>query len=674
MVKSFYYRVMVVIMLFALMVIGVIIIAQYNRTEANQIALLKEAEKARLGAVGANPMAVSVCPDLEPGNLLTADDEPYLPAEYSAGGTLNLLAGSDPKGFNYLIENSVDVSNIEALNMTPMVTRHKKDVTKYAPALATFIGRSDDYLTYTYKLRPDIFWHEPGWLDNEDSEGREWLAKGESCLDVGRRTAAYLKANNPELADADLAEDRHWVNGRCRVTAHDLYFWLKLLMNPQVGKAASMRAYFKDLDMDGVKVLDDFSFQIRWKNKKYKNDLVARSYLSTTPEYLYAYDDDGERFEEEILGTQFEAHWYNPRGIGSGPYRFSNFERGVAVTLERDSWFPLGGNAFDNIVVKIVKDPSQHPRMLVESAEAESGKVNPGVHITSLGSQQYRQVMEGSTSPLFQDGTIKNSFFWRYGYSYIGWNADKPYFSDKRVRRAMSYALKADEILKEIRFGLGKRTTGPITPGLPHYDDTLEPIPYDLDTAKALLTEAGWVDTDNDGILDKEIDGNSIPFEFTFNVIAHPTHQMTAEVLKESLKKLGIKCNLKAMEWANYQKELQSKKFDAVMLGWGTSPNVDFDQIWHSRHADTPKSSNYVAFRSPEADSVIEAMEYEFDMKKRYALAKKFHRIIYEEQPYTFLFQSKTPYFWTEQLVGGEVYGLARPYLSPRRWSLKSEE
>ena len=523
-------------------------------------------------------------------------------------------------------------------------------------------------------MRPDIFWHEPAWEDNEDSGDREWLAKGESCIDVGRRTAALLKKNNPELADKELADDRHWVNGRCRVTAHDLHFWLKLLLNPQVGKAASMRAYFKDLDIAGVKVLDDHSFQIKWKNKKYKNDLVARTFLSTTPEYLYAYDEDGERFEEEIIGTQFEGHWYNPRGIGSGPYRFVKFERGIAVNLERDPWFPLGGNAFDNIVVKIVKDNSQHPRMLVESAEAEPGQVNPGVHVTSLAAQQYRQVMEGSTSPLFQDGSIQNGFYWSYGYSYIGWNADKPYFSDKRVRLAMSHALKTDEILKGIRFGLGKRTTGPITPGLPHYDETLEPIPYDLEKAKALLAEAGWVDTDDDGILDKEVDGNRIPFEFTFNVIAKPTHQMTAEVLKESLKKIGIKCNLKAMEWANYLKELQSKKFDAVMLGWGTSPNVDFDQIWHSRHADTPKSSNYVGFRSQAADKVIEAMEYEFDMEKRYALAKKFHRIIYDEQPYTFLFQSKTPYFWTEQLVGGEIYGLARPYLSPRRWSLKSNE
>ncbi|MAO84775.1 MAG: hypothetical protein CMH50_12985, partial [Myxococcales bacterium] len=97
----------------------------------------------------------------------------------------------------------------------------------------------------------------------------------------------------------------------------------------------------------------------------------------------------------------------------------------------------------------------------------------------------------------------------------------------------------------------------------------------------------------------------------------------------------------------------------------------DFDQIWHSRHADVPKSSNFVSFRNAEADKIIEAMEFEFDMAKRYELSKQFHRIIYEEQPYTFLFQSKNAYFWTPQLQNATTVGKVRPYLNLRSWYLK---
>ena len=107
------------------------------------------------------------------------------------------------------------------------------------------------------------------------------------------------------------------------------------------------------------------------------------------------------------------------------------------------------------------------------------------------------------------------------------------------------------------------------------------------------------------------------------------------------------------------------------MLGWGTSPDVDFDQIWHSRHADEPKSSNFVAFRNKDADKIIETMEFEFDMEKRYELSKQFHRIIYEEQPYTFLFRTKYPYFWTQQLGNATSVGKVRPYMNLRAWYLK---
>ena len=73
---------------------------------------------------------------------------------------------------------------------------------------------------------------------------------------------------------------------------------------------------------------------------------------------------------------------------------------------------------------------------------------------------------------------------------------------------------------------------------------------------------------------------------------------------------------LRPLEWANMQKKLHSKDFQAITLGWGTSPDIDFYQLWHSTQADIPKGSNYVGFRNAEADKIIEAMELEFDLAK----------------------------------------------------------
>ena len=242
-------------------------------------------------------------------------------------------------------------------------------------------------------------------------------------------------------------------------------FWLRLLMNPQVGGAASSRSYFADLDLENSRVTGDFSLEIRFHNKKYKNDMIAK-WLSATPEFLYAYDKSGERFEAPVLGKRFSEHWYNPRAIGNGPYRFVEFVPGTHLVLEKGPWFPLGGNAFDKLVFKVVKDQVQHPLMLMKSAAAQSEKENDGVHVTSLSPQSFRQVMKKTEKNTpFHDGSIQHSYFWSYGYSYIGWNADKAFFADKRVRRAMGLSLKAEEILTKSGLDLGNESQDQSLPG-----------------------------------------------------------------------------------------------------------------------------------------------------------------------------------------------------------------
>ena len=164
MVRSFYHRLINTILLLVVIIIGVIFVAQNNHLESLALKAEQgdetEAMKAEAATSG-NPAAASLWAESIPGGLLVRDPEPWLPSDHAQGGTLKLLLSTDPKGFNYLIENSVDVANIAAYNLVPLVARHKKEVTKYGPAFALSMERSDDYLTYTYRLRPDVFWHQP---------------------------------------------------------------------------------------------------------------------------------------------------------------------------------------------------------------------------------------------------------------------------------------------------------------------------------------------------------------------------------------------------------------------------------------------------------------------------------------------------------------------------------
>ncbi len=645
MVKRFFQALIRAGLLILLLVLILVNMWQNNRMESKQIQILGQLEKLerRMGSGttisrgSAGPSMANTASGMssKSGNLLEVDPYQWSTADTKQGGTLYMKMSSDPKGLNFLIESSVDVSTIQSYVSVGLVERHHEDLTKYGPGLATYYGRSDDYKTYTFHLRDDVLWHEPA-VDNASGQ-YNWLLNGESC------------------------REGHFINGRCRVTAHDVVFMMDMMMNNQVAGAAPIRSYFKDLE--SYTATDDFTLVLQFKQKTFKNNNVSK-WVFPMPEFLYGFDQDGERFDEEIIGTRYSEHWYNPNGLGNGPYRFVKFQKGERVVLEKDPMYPMGNNNFDKIILQIVKDENQPQRMLRKK----------DLHISTLSKPQYRkQYLEADETSPFKNGDILNDSFWSWGYSYIGWNADVAFFSDKLVRQAMSHAFNADKFLEDVYLGLGKRTSGPISPDLPYYDDSLPLIPFDLDKASALLDQAGWVDTDGNGIRDKVVNGTKTDFDFGFIIVANSaTVKTMGDIFKNDLLKIGVKMTLRPLEWANMQKKLHSKDFQAITLGWGTSPDIDFYQLWHSTQADIPKGSNYVGFRNAEADKIIEAMELEFDTSKRVELSQDFHRIVYDEQPYTFMFQSKNPYFYVKDLKNVSTLKV-RPYFDPKPWYLSQE-
>ena len=622
-----------------LLLVTVVNIWQANRIEAKQIAVLQrlvtlekalengafatgaDARTGRAGGIwGASEPHYVTKALQDPNNVFTRDSASLLPDDAQQGGTLYLKFGSDPKGFNWVIENGADTSEIQAYVHTGLGGYHLKDVTKYGPDLAYHWSISEDKKVHTFKLREDFYWHKP---------------------------------------DVDWANGRfEWLEGPHQVTAHDLKFMMDMMTNEQVAGAAPLRSYFDELE--SYEVIGDFTFQIKFKVSKYMQKPMAMG-LYPMPEFLYAFDETGERYTEDILGKRFEEHWYNPKAIGAGPYRMTRFEPGVAIELERNARYPLGGNAPEKIVISILKDQNSWARKLRTQE----------LHLSQLQPSQYRsEYLEGPDDSPFRDGRLEHGEFWSYNYFYIGWNQDRPQFSDKRVRQAMSYAFPADMLLNEVFLGLGERCTGPMPTIQPYYDKSLDPYPFDLDKARALLDEAGWTDDDSDGIRDKVINGEKVNMSFKLLVYGSSNEYKTlGNIYKEELAKVGIRMDVSPMEWANLLKKVDAREFDAITMAWISGPPADFRQIWHSSQADLPKGSNRVGFRNAEADRIIEALEVEFDEGKRIKLAHQFHQLLYEEQPYTFFYTRKRKVFWQPELKN-VWFQLVRPHMNPRPFYL----
>jgi ABC-type transport system substrate-binding protein len=253
----------------------------------------------------------------------------------------------------------------------------------------------------------------------------------------------------------------------------------------------------------------------------------------------------------------------------------------------------------------------------------------------------------------------------------MAWNAARPLFADKRVRRAMTYALDRKRIIDNVYVGLGAIATGPYPPGSPNADPAIEPIPFDLARAKKLLAEAGWTDSDGDGLVDRELhpgDGKHSPFEFRLSfAVGQAETDATVKIFADDLSKIGVRAILDPLEWALLQKRKDERSYDAYLGSRTTTWFTDLYQVWHSSQADLPGGSNAVSFKNRAADEIIENLRLVFDENERVRLFRAFHRIVDDEQPYTFVMvRSKVHCAWSN--VKNVVYAKDTPVENSLPW------
>jgi len=404
-----------------------------------------------------------------------------------------------------------------------------------------------------------------------------------------------------------LRKNVFWQDGK-PFNADDVIYSFERIMDPKVD-SAHLRVYY--LDCVEAKKLDDYTVRFRWRVPYFKS-LEMLGGLPIVPKHIL---DDG---------TDFNAHPFGRALIGTGPYQMVSWETGKRIELVRnkDYWGKPG--YFERIIFKIITDDNVSLQVFNQG----------GIDLVGLTPIQWLKQTNYS-------GFLKRANKIAYDYpqfGYIGWNLRRPPFDDKKVRKAMTMLLNRDAILKNIYFCLGKVVSGPVYINTPYYDHSIQPLAYDPAQAKQLLTEAGWIDQNQDGIREKQ--GKDFRFELLIPA-GNENAEKLATIFKEDLKKAGIEMSIRMLEWSVFLKNLNEWKFDACMLGWAMDANTDLYQIWHSSLADIKASSNHIGYKNPEVDRLIEQARKEFDKEKRVQMYHQIHRIIAEDQPYTFLFTNK---------------------------------
>jgi len=255
-------------------------------------------------------------------------------------------------------------------------------------------------------------------------------------------------------------------------------------------------------------------------------------------------------------------------------------------------------------------------------------------------------------------------------YDYIGMNMKSPIFSDKKVRKAMNYVMDKDLIRDVVMYGYAAPVIGPFHPTKPFYNKNIPHYKIDLEKAKALLDEAGWKDTDQDGIRDKVINGKKTPFKVTVKYNqGNSRRENTALMLSENGKKIGLDIKVEVREWTVFIDETKSHNFDMYVSGWVSGNGLsDPTQIWHSESYNG--GSNYVGFGTPESDALIEKLRYNLDETSRTQQYMRFQEIIHEESPYVFLNAQKNKLAFHKRFDNTNSYAV-RPGYNVAEWLIK---
>ncbi|MCB0061289.1 MAG: hypothetical protein KDE19_04220 [Caldilineaceae bacterium] len=383
-----------------------------------------------------------------------------------------------------------------------------------------------------------------------------------------------------------------------------------------------------------------------------KCDGLADLGIGLLPSHLYA-DDFSDIMENE----------YNEApAVSAGPLVFQSWARDDNIIAVRNDNYFQGAPYMDGMIYKVIPDTG------AQLAALQSGEIDE----MSLEPTQIATVESNDSLNRFR--------FFDDGYSYIGLNLANPdnpqpgldedgnvveqdphpILSDVAVRKAIAHSLDYNAIIEQVYGGQGYQIAANVLPAISWaYDDSIEPYAYDTDLAAQLLEDAGWVDTDGDGIREK--DGKTLTLGLLTNA-GNRVREDLGVLVQDQLESIGFEVNFEAIDFGTLVGILLGQEFDMVIIGWtntGADPNDD--NLWQTQY-DTPGSGfNFTSYHNPEVDDLLDAGVNVPGCaeEERAPIYKQIQQIIHDDVPYVFVSGSVGNTGYTDNWQG----------LNPGEWS-----
>lgn len=323
--------------------------------------------------------------------------------------------------------------------------------------------------------------------------------------------------------------------------------------------------------------------------------------------------------------------------VSAGPFVMKEWKKDQYATFTANDKFMLGRPNFDTYTVQLFGQDNIALQALLEGQIDQYGP----------NSESWADVEKSDRVNALQWDAPDNAVM------YFGFNCRLDMFKDVKVRQALNFAYDKELVTQELTYGLGERATGMYLPTSWAYNPDVETFAYDVDKAKSLLDEAGWVEGDG-GVREK--DGQKLKFQFIYGPNNDPIREQMATVAQQLWSEVGAEVEVLGMEWGAYLTLTKEGPYD-----WGVFmnmyiPSIDPDLIWFKK--DAGPSYNRVGYENDRVHELYEQGLLEFDRTKREEIYQEAMQILTEESPWMWIFYEQGHTAINKRVKGVETNSL----------------
>jgi peptide/nickel transport system substrate-binding protein len=448
--------------------------------------------------------------------------------------------------------------------------------------------------------------------------------------------------------DLEFSDQAAWDNGS-PITAKDYIFTLKAINLPMTnaGKYRDLTQNITDIILDPA---DPKKCKVIFA-KDYMLALETCINIEVYPQYFYdslnvlknyKYSEFTENNIKKLsadstlvqFADAFNSNIYSREKIsGSGPYKFVSWTADQNLVLQKKENYwgknlstPLLKQGPEKIIFQIIPDET------AAVAQLKAGTIDI---MTEVSNDNYTALEKdevfGKQFSFYHPSLMKQY--------YIILNNQDAILKDQKIRKALAHLLDVQSILDNLEGGKGRRTLSPIHPLKKTFNKNLVPVPFDVEKAKSLISEAGWADSNADGVVDKKVNGQVQNLELEILISGQELGKKLSLLLQENGAKAGVKIIITGKDFKLIRAEnVKPRKYQMVASVLSQDLQMWDDMSkWHSEN-DTPDGSNDMSYRSAATDALIDQILQTKDDVKRVELYQKIQEQIYNDQPAIFMY------------------------------------